>query len=86
MELNNTTSDTVVKAAVKSDVQLLMSDNTLEGIKRKKEFTKEECRKTPEESYHKKLGEMISKVKAETKWRDIFKIVEESQRRLNEKE
>ena len=47
-------------------------------------ISKEECRETPEESYHKKLGEMISKVKAETKWRDIFKIVEESQRRLNE--
>ena len=41
-------------------------------------------RETLEESYHKKLGQMISKVKAETKWRDIFKIVEESQRRLNE--
>jgi len=33
-------------------------------------------------SYHYKLGKMISKVKAETKWCDIFKIVEESQRRL----
>ena len=43
-------------------------------------------RETPEESYHKKLGEMIKKVKAETKWRDIFKIVEEAQRRLNGKE
>ena len=43
-------------------------------------------RETPEESYHRKLGEMISKVKAETKWRDIFKIVEEAQKRLNEKE
>jgi len=42
MELNNTTSDTVTKAAIKSDVQLLMSDNTLEGITRKKEFTKEQ--------------------------------------------
>ena len=40
----------------------------------------EELRETPEESYHKKLGEMISKVKAETKWRDIFKIVEEAQK------
>ena len=39
-------------------------------------------RETPEESYHKKLGEMIKKVKAETKWRDIFKIVEEAQKRL----
>ena len=46
----------------------------------------EELRDTPEESYHKKLGKMISKVKAETKWRDIFKIVEEAQRRLNGKE
>ena len=27
---------------------------------------------------------MIKKVKAETKWRDIFKIVEEAQRKLNE--
>ena len=36
-------------------------------------------------SYHYKLGKMISKVKAETKWRDIFKIVGESQKRLKEK-
>ena len=43
-------------------------------------------RETPEESYHDKLGKMIEKVKAETKWRDIFKIVEEAQRRLNGKE
>ena len=41
MEPNNTTSNTM-KTAIKSDVQLLMSDNTLEGIKRKKEFTKEQ--------------------------------------------
>ena len=41
-------------------------------------------KKTPEESYHEKLGRMIKKVKAETKWRDIFKIVEEAQRRLND--
>ena len=32
--------------------------------------------------YHYKLGKMISKVKAETKWRDIFKIVDEAQDRL----
>ena len=44
----------------------------------------EELRNTPEESYHKKLGKMIKKVKEETKWRDIFKIVEEAQKRLNE--
>ena len=31
--------------------------------------------------YHYKLGKMISKVKAETKWRDIF-IVDESQKQL----
>jgi len=42
----------------------------------------EELRDTPEESYHKKLGKMIEEVKAETKWRDIFKIVEEAQKRL----
>ena len=47
---------------------------------------KNNMRETPEEDYHKKLGEMIKKVKTETKWRDIFKIVEEAQRRLNELE
>ena len=41
-----------------------------------------EFRDSPEESYHKKLGRMIKKVKLETKWRDIFKIVEEAQKRL----
>ena len=34
--------------------------------------------------YHYKLGKMISKVKAETKWRDIFRTVEEAQKRLKE--
>ena len=43
-------------------------------------------RETPEESYHKKLGRMIKKVKAETKWRDIFRIVGEAQKRLKRKE
>ena len=32
--------------------------------------------------YHNQLGRMISKVKAETKWRDIFKTIEEAQKRL----
>ena len=41
--------------------------------------------KKSSESYHQRLGRMIKKVKAETKWKDIFKIVEEAQRRLNEK-
>jgi len=40
---------------------------------------------SPEESYHKKLEKMIKKVKTETKWRNIFKIVGEAQRRLNGK-
>ena len=35
-----------------------------------------------ENGYHNKLKKMISKVKAETKWRDIFKIVDEAQKRL----
>ena len=48
-------------------------------------YLKEEFKDSLEESYHKKLGKMIKKVKAETKWRNIFKIVEESQRRLNGK-
>ena len=36
-------------------------------------------------SYYYRLGKMISKVKAETKWRDIFKIVDEAQKRLKGK-
>jgi len=32
--------------------------------------------------YHYKLGAMIAKVKKDTKWRDIFKIVDEAQKRL----
>ena len=32
--------------------------------------------------YHNQLGKMIAKVKAETKWRDIFKIVDEAQKQL----
>ena len=47
---------------------------------------KKEFRGSPEESYHNQLGKMIKKVKTETKWRDIFKIVEEAQKRLNGKE
>ena len=33
-------------------------------------------------SYHYRLGAMIAKVKIETKWRDIFKIVEKAQKKL----
>ena len=33
-------------------------------------------------SYYYKLGRMIKKVKAETKWRDIFKIVAAAQKRI----
>ena len=33
-------------------------------------------------SYHYKLGKMIAKVKKETKWRDIFKIVYEAQKKM----
>ena len=47
MELNKTelqapSDKTTAEHATKSDVQLLMSDNTREGIIRKKEFTKEQ--------------------------------------------
>ncbi len=35
-----------------------------------------------ENGYHYRLGKMISKVKVETRWRDIFKIVDEAQDRL----
>ena len=41
-------------------------------------------KKAKKKSYHQKLGEMISKVKAETKWKDIFRIVEKAQKRINE--
>ena len=33
-------------------------------------------------SYHYKLGKMIAKVKKETKWRDIFKIVDKAQKKM----
>ena len=36
-------------------------------------------------SYHYRLGKMIAKVKKETKWRDIFRIVEKAQKELREK-
>ena len=36
-------------------------------------------------TYYKQLAEMIKKIKAETKWRDIFKIVGEAQKRLKRK-
>ena len=39
---------------------------------------------TDKRSYHRRLGEMIAKVKAETKWKDIFRIVEKAQKRINE--
>ena len=39
---------------------------------------------TDKKSYHRRLGEMIAKVKAETKWKDIFRIVEKAQKRINE--
>jgi hypothetical protein len=39
-------------------------------------------KKENKQSYHYKLGRMIKKVKAETKWRDIFKIVAAAQKRL----
>ena len=55
-------------------------------MRNRKAYRRASVRETPEESYHKKLGRMIKKVKKETKWRDIFKIVEEAQRRLNELE
>ena len=35
--------------------------------------------------YMVRLKRMIAKIKKETKWRDIFKIVEEAQRRLRRK-
>ncbi len=38
--------------------------------------------KKSSESYHQRLGRMIKKVKAETKWKDIFKIVDEAQKRM----
>jgi len=39
-------------------------------------------KKNNKKSYHYKLGRMIKKIKAETKWRDIFKIVAAAQKRL----
>ncbi len=42
--------------------------------------------KNDKPSYYKQLATMIKKVKAETKWRDIFRVVGEAQKRLNRKE
>ena len=39
-------------------------------------------KKENKQSYHYKLGRMIKKVKAETKWRDIYKIVAAAQKRI----
>ena len=36
-------------------------------------------------TYITRLKIMIAKIKKETKWRDIFKIVEEAQRRLGKR-
>ena len=44
-----------------------------------KKYHDQWCR---DNGYHYELEKMIAKVKKETKWRDIFKIVDESQRRL----
>ena len=41
--------------------------------------------KNDKPSYYKQLAAMIKTVKAETKWRDIFKIVGEAQKRLKRK-
>jgi len=42
--------------------------------------------KNDKPSYYKQLAEMIKKIKAETKWRDIFRVVGEAQKRLKRKE
>ena len=41
---------------------------------------------TDKRSYHRRLGEMIAKVKAETKWKDIFKVVDKAQKRIKNEE
>ena len=41
--------------------------------------------KNDKPSYYKQLGEMIKTIKAEKKLRNIFKIVEEAQKRLKRK-
>ena len=42
--------------------------------------------KNDKPGYYKQLAAMIKKVKAETKWRDIFRVVGEAQKRLKRKE
>ena len=41
--------------------------------------------KNDKATYYKQLAEMIKTIKAETKWRDIFRIVGEAQKRLKRK-
>jgi hypothetical protein len=42
-------------------------------------------RKTRDKNYYTRLKEMIKKIKKETGWTDIFKVVEEAQIRLKVK-
>ena len=53
-------------------------------VKESKDIKKHHDQWCQDNGYHYKLGKMISKVKAETKWRDIFKIVDEAQKQLKE--
>ena len=58
-----------------------MHDETVLDKMRKRTYVN-----TDKKSYHRRLGEMISKVKAETKWKDIFKVVDKAQKRLKNEE
>ena len=81
---------TIVKDAEEDEddqekINLQVTLTTQLGVKMVKEsklIKKHHDQWRQDNGYHYKLGKMISKVKAETKWRDIFKIVDEAQKQL----
>ena len=81
---------TIVKDAEEDEddqekINLQVTLTTQLGVKMVKEsklIKKHHDQWRQDNGYHYKLGAMIAKVKKETKWRDIFKIVEKAQKKL----
>ena len=68
---------------VKRNLQVTLTTRLgIKMVKESKLIKKHHDQWRQDNGYHHKLGAMISKVKKETKWRDIFKIVEKAQKKL----
>ena len=68
---------------VKRNLQVTLTTQLgVKMVKESKLIKKHHDQWRRDNGYHYKLGAMIAKVKKETKWRDIFKIVDEAQKRL----